>query len=324
MKLPIPTQPSHTEEERNTLKMRVTLLLLCFIYALKAQNTGVIQTPGLLTVEDGGTIILQCVLDAEGTRCYTVVWAKTDSRTKMLIFPKNGADDGSGSTCTFTVENATLNDSGTYYCSVVLGSMTYFGSGSNVIVTQANRTEPPPVDILWPRSAQPRIPLLCVVSGVVPSEVRVFWVIDGEEDSGFTESFWTKDGGEVVESAQNRVLVPAEEWERGVVCTCVVEYAGKNFSKSVQNEGSPDGCAVLLYGIIAVAALTVIVAIWFCVFLHRGRSVRGDGGEREQRRTTDLEHRHRSGRQERGSAIDPTISEVQYASLEEASLARRM
>ncbi|XP_061111852.1 uncharacterized protein LOC133137538 [Conger conger] len=305
--------------------MRVTLLLLCYVYALKGQ---VVQYPGWVNVEDGGTVRLLCRTETSGILCNNFVWTKIDPRTKKLITMINDTNDtcvNDGQTTELfkVIKNANVNDSGTYYCSVEFQKMLFVGNGSIVIVTQAKRTEPPPVDILWPRSAQPRIPLLCVVSGVVPSEVRVFWVIDGEEDSGFTESFWTKDGGEVVESTQNRVLVPAEEWERGVVCTCVVEYAGKNFSKSVQNGGNPDACAVLLYGALAGAALTVIVAICISVSLHRGRSVRSDGDSREQRRTTNLEPRHRSGKQRRGSPIDQTMSEVQYASLEEASLARR-
>ncbi|XP_061111840.1 uncharacterized protein LOC133137530 [Conger conger] len=308
---------------RDTLKMRVTLLLLCYVYALKGQ---VVQYPGWVNVEDGGTVRLLCRTEIIGILRNNVVWTKIDPRTKKLITMNNTdtcVSDGQGTEWFMVIKNVNVNDSGTYYCSLAALTMPYVGNGSIVIVTQANRTEPPPVDILWPRSAQPRIPLLCVVSGVVPSEVRVFWVIDGEEDSGFTESFWTKDDGEVVESAQNRVLVPAEEWERAVVCTCVVEYAGKNFSKSVQNQGNPDACAVLLYGALAGAALTVIVAICISVSLHRGRSVRSNGDSREQRITRNLEPGHRSGKQRRGSPIDQTISEVQYASLEEASLARR-
>ncbi|KAJ8335220.1 hypothetical protein SKAU_G00408590 [Synaphobranchus kaupii] len=303
--------------------MRARLLLLFYIYTVKAQNTVVVQSPELVKVEDGGSVRLQCSTNVVGTYCYRVIWTRIDSRTKKLIFLQNIDTGGQKKDCFFGINSATLDDSGTYYCSVVLGTMIYFGNGSTVIVTQGNRTEPPPVDILWPRSIQPIIPLLCVVSGVAPSQVRVFWVIDGEEDSGLIQSLWTKDSDEIVESTQNQVLVRADEWERGVVCTCVVEFDGKNISKSVQNEESSDVCTVLLYGAFAGAGLTIIVAISIAVVLHRGRSVRSDGDAREQRRSAGTEHRHRSGRQGSGLAIDRTISEVQYASLEEASLARR-
>ncbi|XP_035286468.1 immunoglobulin alpha-2 heavy chain-like isoform X2 [Anguilla anguilla] len=313
-------------------KMRAWLLILYYIYALKAQDPVVVQSPERVLVEDGGIVSLQCSLKVVGSRCYTVIWMKTDPRTKMLStlpYPNTdmGANGGKGPTCFFTIKNATVQDSGIYYCSVVFGTMTYFGSGSTVIVTQAteNRTKPPPVEILWPRSVTPRIPLLCVISGVVPSQVRVFWVIDGEEDSGLTESLWTKDSDGIVESTLNQILVSAEEWERGVLCTCVVEFAGMNISKSVQNQGSSDVCTLLLYGIIAGTGLTIIVAISIAVFLHGGCSVKSDGNAREQRRETGLDHRqHRSEREGgRRSGIDQTTTGVLYASLEEASLARR-
>ncbi|KAJ8372119.1 hypothetical protein AAFF_G00294340 [Aldrovandia affinis] len=167
-----------------------------------------------------------------------------------------------------------------------------------------------------------------------PQQARVFWLVDGEEKSGLTGSIWTKDGDAVIESTQNQVLVPAEVWERGAPCTCVVEFDGRIASKSVQrqdlttftHEESGDVCAVLLYGAIAGAALIITVMISIAVCLLRGRHVGNNGNAREPRRATGTGHRlqHSGSLGSESQTVDNELyNEVQYATLEEASLGRR-
>ncbi|KAG9355267.1 hypothetical protein JZ751_000105 [Albula glossodonta] len=100
---------------------------------------------------------------------------------------------------------------------------------------------------------------MCLASDVFPLQVRIYWVIEGEEESGMTESIGIKDGDEIIESAQNQVLVPVEDWERGVLCTCVVEMNGRNISKSVQNQDYWTMCyaAVVPYRVLGIVSCLV-------------------------------------------------------------------
>lgn len=81
------------------------------------------------------------------------------------------------------------------------------------------------------------VPLLCLVSGVIPSQARVSWLINGTVENGWTESALEEDDDPLKRLTQNQILVPAEEWEKGIPCSCVVEFAGKSFSKTLQHDG---------------------------------------------------------------------------------------
>ncbi|KAJ8372121.1 hypothetical protein AAFF_G00294360, partial [Aldrovandia affinis] len=211
--------------------------------------------PELVEVEAGGTVRLHCDVDEIRTYCYTVVWTRINPRTRKMSTCKFISTEHATlqNVCSINIQNATVDDSGTYYCSVIHGKSIYIGNGSTLIVRKEKSTAPPPIEILWSSDKihWPIVPLTCLVSGVVPQQARVFWLVDGEEKSGLTGSIWTKDGDAVIESTQNQVLVPAEVWERGAPCTCVVEFDGRIASKSVQRQGttftheeSGDVCAV--------------------------------------------------------------------------------
>lgn len=109
-----------------------------------------------------------------------------------------------------------------------------------------NITESPAIKLLSPSdgdgsvvlttlhyTAESFIPLLCLVLNVVPSQVHVFWLIDGREDSGLTLSTWTDNNDSATEFTMNQILVQAEEWDRGVQCTCVVEFEGNSINKTL-------------------------------------------------------------------------------------------
>uniref|UniRef100_A0AAY5LBD8 Ig-like domain-containing protein n=1 Tax=Esox lucius TaxID=8010 RepID=A0AAY5LBD8_ESOLU len=97
--------------------------------------------------------------------------------------------------------------------------------------TPGNITESTTIKIFSsPESDGSSVPLLCLVSGLVPSQVRVFWLINGREESGRIESPCDS----AKEFIRNQILVQAEEWDRGAECTCVVEFGGQNITKTVE------------------------------------------------------------------------------------------
>ncbi|CAB1320884.1 unnamed protein product [Coregonus sp. 'balchen'] len=136
--------------------------------------------------------------------------------------------------CSATITNAIVSDSGMYYCLAVHSKAVHTGNGSNLIVTESS-TEFPTIKIISSSDSDgSSAPLLCLVSGVVPSQVHVFWLIDGRKERGLTDSTWTDNSDSATEFTRNQILVQAEEWDRGVQCTCVVEFEGNSTTKTVQ------------------------------------------------------------------------------------------
>lgn len=76
------------------------------------------------------------------------------------------------------------------------------------------------------------VPFICWAKGVSPSQVRVFWIVDGQEYSGLTESIWSNDSQFATEITQSRFWSTDLSWEAGMQCTCVVELKGRNMSKT--------------------------------------------------------------------------------------------
>ncbi|XP_055749127.1 immunoglobulin kappa light chain-like [Salvelinus fontinalis] len=313
------------------------LLLLCWSYVLKATHTSVItQTPGVVMVNAGDTVTLKCHLSEIITYCFYVSWMKVDPRTGThsmstdLKVDNISKDQEQDNLCSVTFTNAKVSDSGMYYCSAVHSKMVYSGNGSKVIVLTerervGNSTKAPTLQIVSsPEGDSSFIPLLCLVLEVVPSQVRVFWLIDGREESGLTDSTWTDNSESATEFTRNQILVQAEEWNRRTEFTCVVEFEGKNLTKTLlQHNDSNAMCTMLMYGASAAALLAIIVAVTTAVCLHRGHPVVIDADTRQ--RGTDTENRQdQSGRRgEARRAVRSSFSEVQYATLDHINFGRR-
>lgn len=91
-------------------------------------------------------------------------------------------------------------------------------------------TVSPVLEVNYPvRSGASIVPLQCLVTGLLPAQVTVYWVIDGKKVMGHTHSRWTH--------TINQVLLLAKEWKRQPACVCVVEYGKDTFSKTLQHCG---------------------------------------------------------------------------------------
>ncbi|XP_018596971.1 uncharacterized protein LOC108927859 [Scleropages formosus] len=303
--------------------MQLLLSLLCCIPVMGVFST-VSQFPPSVEVMEGASITLECRFDLVIQYCYTVNWMKLQLNTNVLTTYQNKNMDGSKPSqfkCLLSINRATVSDSGVYYCSVVRGNMVYLGNGSSVTVI-GNTTKTPSIEVLmaFESSLQSPVLLLCLVSGLSSSQVHVSWDIGGTAANGSSKYSWRNNPLEMLWT-QNLVLVSAEEWHRGSLCTCVVEYEGQRFLKSVQSQGSGVPCLTLTYVASGGAALVLVVALSVLICLSCGcpkvfKVKKRMGAECKNQSSGRL------GRGSQTAAIYDTM-EIHYATLDVVSLGRR-
>ncbi|XP_049332362.1 immunoglobulin kappa light chain-like isoform X5 [Astyanax mexicanus] len=252
------------------------VLLVCCVCALKTSLSSVLdQSPGLLHVFVGDTFKVKCLHELPVSYCYsTTSWHKMDPRTGKLIQklsqgPKTDQPEDNGKICSLTISNATLQDSGMYYCTGVHNLIALIGNGTRVIVTDPARFNPSiilysPLDV-----SGPIVPLQCLVIGAVPSQVQVSWIIDQTEREGWTESSWTENSDSAQEYTRAQITLSEEEWRKADLIECFVAYDGKNTSKRLEKQ-VVGVCTWPLYLGFGVAFVTVTVTVTVVVCFCRG------------------------------------------------------
>ncbi|XP_065139541.1 uncharacterized protein [Paramisgurnus dabryanus] len=260
-------------------------LMLCF--CISALNSNILtQSPGLIHVSMGNTVELKCTFEKKVDFCYTTSWYKINPRTNKLVpitYIRSESDEEDDKTCILKIKNLTPKDSGRYYCNGQHNSFTFIGSGSKVIVTDHSE---PKLSILYSPNEMDTsvVSLQCLVSGVVPFQVRVFWMIGDKERTGWTESAWTDDTDSATEFIRAHLSLPVEEWNSGDEINCTAEYDGKNISKALIKWDSDSACGPLLYvGPVAAFLIIVLIIITF-TYLCRGL-------EDKHALTTEVEYR---------------------------------
>uniref|UniRef100_A0A8C1R9N9 Ig-like domain-containing protein n=1 Tax=Cyprinus carpio TaxID=7962 RepID=A0A8C1R9N9_CYPCA len=200
---------------------------LVFIIILFAATHSYIltQTPGLKHVSVGDSVELRCIFERSVNHCYkSAVWEKLNLRTGKLMTVntnnQNNAQKHNDKICILTLKNLNKTDSGMYYCMSHYNQLAMIGSGSRVIVTV---TKTKHIDFLFS----------CLVTGLVPYQVRVFWMIGENVLSGWTESGWTDNTDSAREFTRAHLSVSAEEWNKADEIHCFAEYDGKNISKAL-------------------------------------------------------------------------------------------
>ncbi|KAL2080664.1 hypothetical protein ACEWY4_024457 [Coilia grayii] len=266
-------------------KGNICLVILCFSFNSHfAYVSSLDQWPRSADVTVGHATTLKCLFKDRPTtlNCHYIFFMKVNPREKVLnIMAINDKrkyllqGNTTTSSCDLTIINAIREDSGIYYCSHP-DYMPFIGHGSRITVV-GNVNVAPFVELFSPSEfMDANIPLICRAVGAASSQLRVFWVVNGEEHIGLTESVWPEQNYPTTEVTQSQFWLPKSEWEARVECTCVVEANGRNISKSVQRK--PDSgshmCRVLLFGI-SLSALFLIVVVTTVLVLHTHKGKHG-------------------------------------------------
>uniref|UniRef100_A0A672PI69 Immunoglobulin domain-containing protein n=1 Tax=Sinocyclocheilus grahami TaxID=75366 RepID=A0A672PI69_SINGR len=184
--------------------LNVFLLLFCFAATHSFVLT---QSPGLTHVSVGGSVELRCIFEQTVRYCFNAAaWEKLNLRTGKLTAVntnhENKVRQHNDKTCVLILNNLTKKDSGMYYCIGHYNQMAMIGNGTRVIVTGKSAV----------KSHHTFFRVTCLVTGLDPSQVRVFWMIGENVLSGWTESAWTDDTDSATEFTRAHLSVSAEDW----------------------------------------------------------------------------------------------------------------
>ncbi|XP_058261130.1 uncharacterized protein LOC131362851 isoform X2 [Hemibagrus wyckioides] len=290
----------------NTFIMAHKLALLCLFALQSVSLLAITQYPAVVKVFCGENVSLTCDTADVLSVCDSLLWFKVDQRSAELKMTTAVYTDQSQKPCVGFIYNASVADSGVYYCSIKHSVMFYMGKGSTVIVTECH---PRPIVTLYvpDTDTRPSVSLQCVVMGVVPAEARVFWVIGESEMTGWTESSWTHTNHMAKEYTRSHISIPSQIWMEAQNVECVVEVDGRRVSKSIK-QGSKQLCSLLLYLCSSVALVVIIGFIVALVYVNLGRCRMGT------RSIQPHSKRHNGGRRTENKHQEH--QEVQYARVE--------
>ncbi|XP_053087213.1 immunoglobulin lambda-1 light chain isoform X1 [Pangasianodon hypophthalmus] len=261
--------------ETERFSMAARLLLLCCVCTLRTSLSSVVfQSPEFINASIGDSFTLKCTRDLPTAYCYSSIsWYKVNPRTGKLGEVRKGEDklEDDKQTCTRTIVNAQVQDSGIYYCTSLHDKMVFIGTGTRVVISDTRPLKPSIVLYTPMEVDTPSVLLQCVVMDVVPSQIRVLWLIDGDERTGWTESGWTGHDDSASEFTRAQITIPADEWKEAAhIIECVVMYENQTMSQTLQRQSHSDStCTWLLYGGCSVAVFTIAVALAVVMCLRK-------------------------------------------------------
>ncbi|MGH0175341.1 UNVERIFIED_CONTAM: hypothetical protein FKN15_008528 [Acipenser sinensis] len=202
------------------------LRLILLFYTLQVGDAGLFQYPPLIRVEVGSSVNLTCDIEDMSGKCFTVIWFKLRSTSIPTLETYQNVRPGGSfvgkeieKTCSLNLNNAQVNDSGTYYCAFIRSSAMYTGNGSTIVVRELS-DDSAYIEILTPSESDGEVQpsgvatLVCLVFGV-SEQARVYWLIDhGLTDSGSGDS-----SESTPDFIRNQITIPGEVWSSGSLCT---------------------------------------------------------------------------------------------------------
>ncbi|XP_078390142.1 immunoglobulin kappa light chain-like [Cetorhinus maximus] len=202
------------------------------------------QSPFRMTAEVGGTVELTCqyIYEVEFVSSYFWYKQRVGEAPKLIdIQSCQGAD------CKFIskkgnnkrqlileIRNVEVSDSGSYYCADRFGNAP-LQNGPTLLVGDSSTNKTAVLVFVPPGELHlnETVPLVCLVSGVSPNQIAIFWnisglVTEGPSDPGTMEADGTY-------SISSHVMVSSETWRSGGLCTCIVQLGSPNkyLTKSV-------------------------------------------------------------------------------------------
>ncbi|KAK1154725.1 hypothetical protein AOXY_G28255 [Acipenser oxyrinchus oxyrinchus] len=321
------------------------LRLILLFYTLQVADAGLFQYPPLVRVEVGSSVNLTCDFgDFPRAKCFTVIWFKLRSTSIPTLETYQNVRPGGSlvgnevkKTCSLNLNNAQVNDSGTYYCAFISSSAIYLGNGSTLVIRELS-DDRAYIEILTPSDGEVQpsgaATLVCLVFGVSDQD-RVYWVIEEDVEYELTDSRSRDSSESTPDFIRNQITIPGEVWSSGAVCTCVVETeSGRNMSKSVSKTGS-GACPLFLYGLLAAASfllITLLITLVICyrrqnkpdAYLANEREDVKQTPVRSKKQTTGQYENTGSGERHARPKIRSTEQDdVQYASLQLEARGRR-
>ncbi|TSK28308.1 THAP domain-containing protein 7 [Bagarius yarrelli] len=253
---------------KQSVALVIVILFIAALVFLKSTSLSsvVIQSREFITASIGDSIQLKCVHDMPLYYCYnSIFWYKVNLRNGNVSVINAYYDllEQDKKTCTKTITSARVQDSGLYYCSAMHKRMVFLGKSTRVVVTVKVETEPEE------KVDAPLVLLQCLVMDVIPSQISVWWIVDEDLRSGWTESGWAEHNNSAFEYTRAQIRIPADEWRAAAHIQCVVKYGNETVSRSLQRQAHSVACHMVLYGGCGIAVFTVAVVITITLFLRK-------------------------------------------------------
>ncbi|XP_056110528.1 Ig heavy chain C region isoform X3 [Rhinichthys klamathensis goyatoka] len=251
-------------------------LVLFRLISPHAMAGTVYQFPPSVKERSGDTVTMHCQLNEVQSFCHTVAWVRVNPVSGIIDIlqdaniPPQTKDEVENPVCQASIYNATVQDSGTYYCIATDREHMYLGNGTAVTL-HADSTVMPSVDIVAFASSNNHstVTLQCTVRGSAPSQVFVYWLIGSRKENGQTLVVW-EEGEENSVKTQNNVAVSAEEWKIEGQSTCVVKFGGWMFNTTLHHYDIQDTCYPLV-GVTRFFALVAALLFFITSLILAGR-----------------------------------------------------
>ncbi|XP_043936069.1 immunoglobulin kappa light chain-like [Protopterus annectens] len=249
---------------------RVLLLFVC----LTAVKTQVEQFPALVRFHPGDSVNLTCNILTSAAYCHDIVWyfQKYAEHPQRIRREQESSKSGGqlNKMCILKINNLTITDSGTYFCSLCWFTQSYFGNGTKLIVSGRTLTKPsifitgPSQDMITLRL---NVTLVCLVYDP-PESMQIYWNVSGKHLTGGMGFQIISAEGDY--SITNDLTLSYDTWINQPSIQCVTGEESKTYNYTMITEAyKVNETQVIL---VAVSAVLLIIVI--CTIIYYRRKLR--------------------------------------------------